>query len=112
MDNHKSELLETVELVSKFAGTLAGKAVVYSKDICDCAKNIMAAKPEAKQKPPTVVTESIKGHAEKKLAEIKKKEPAVKQDKVEEKIEKPKPPSNKAKKTSTKPKRVRQPKIE
>ena len=51
MDNHKSEFLETVETVSKFAGTLAGKLVVCSKEICDCAKNMMAAKLEPKPKP-------------------------------------------------------------
>ena len=51
MDNHKSELLETVETVSKFAGTLAGKVVVRSREISDCAKNMMTAKPR-----PNIIT--------------------------------------------------------
>jgi len=36
MDNHKSELLETVETVSKFAGTLAGKVATRIKDEHNC----------------------------------------------------------------------------
>ena len=59
MDNHKSELLETLGTVSKFAGTLAGKVVVRSREISDCVKNMMTAKLE----PSTKATESIKSQA-------------------------------------------------
>ena len=104
MDNPKSELLGTVETVSKFAGTLAGKVVVRSREISDCVKNMMTAKLEPKPKPSTKATESIKSQAKKKLAELEKEKPAAKQDKLEEKPEKPKPAVTRAKKTSVKPK--------
>ena len=93
MDNYKSELLGTVETVSKFAGTLTGKVVVHSREISDCVKNMMAAKLEPKPKPSTKATESIKSQAKKKLAELEKEKP-----------EKPKPAVTRAKKTSVKPK--------
>ena len=90
MDNHKSELLGTVETVSKFAGTLAGKVVVRSKEITDCVKNMMIAKLEPKPEPSTKATESIKSQAKKRLAEMEKEKPAVKQSKLKEKTEKSK----------------------
>jgi hypothetical protein len=74
MDNHKSELLETVETVSKHAGTLAGRVVVRSKKIADCLKNLATAKPE----PSTKATESMKSQAKKKIAETEKIEAASK----------------------------------
>ncbi|MBA7610345.1 hypothetical protein ES703_17553 [subsurface metagenome] len=67
MDNYKSELLETLETVSKFAGTLAGKVVVRSKEISDCVKNMMTAKLEPKPEASTKATESIKNQAKKKI---------------------------------------------
>jgi len=88
MNNHKSELLETVETVSEFAGTLAGKVVGRSREISDCVKNMMAAKLEPKPEPSTKATESIKSQTKKELAEMGKEEPAVKQGKLKEKIEK------------------------
>ena len=104
MDNHKPELLETVETVSKFAGTLAGKVVVRSKEISDCVKNMMTAKLEPKPEPSTKATESIKSQAKKKLAEMEEKKTTAKQGKLKEKTEKPKSPVTRAKKTSAKPK--------
>ena len=89
MDNHKSELLETVETVSKFAGTLAGKVVVRSKEISDCVKNMMTAKLEPKPEPSTKATESIKSQAKKKIAEIEKKETTSKQTKLKKKTDRP-----------------------
>jgi len=90
MANRKLELLVTVETVSKFAGILAGKAVVRSREIGDCVKNMMTAKLEPQPKPSTRATESIKSHARNK--------PANKQDKLEEKSEKPKSAVNQSKK--------------
>ena len=104
MDNYKSELLGTVETVSKFAGTLAGKVVVRSREISNCVKNMMTAKPEPKPKPSIKATESIKSQAKKKLAESEKEKPATKQGKLGEKPQKPKPAVTRAKKTSVKPK--------
>lgn len=104
MDKHKSELLGTVETVSKFAGTLAGKVVVRSREISDCVKNMMAAKPEPKPESPAKPTESIKSQAKKKLAEMEKEKPVVKQGKLKEKTGKPKSAVTRAKKTSVKPK--------
>ena len=89
MDNYKSEFLETVETVSKFAGTLAGKVVVRSKEISDCVKNMMTAKLEPKPEPSTKATESIKSQAKKKLAEIEKKETTSKQAKLKKKTDRP-----------------------
>jgi len=90
MDNHKSELLETVDTVSKFAGSLAGKVVVYSRGITDCLKDMMAAKPEPKPEPPTKATESTKSAAKEKLAEIEEEKPAAKQPELKEDTGKPK----------------------
>ena len=87
MDNHKSELLETVETVSKLAGTLAGRVVVRSKKIYDCVKDLTTAKPE----PSTKVTESIKSQAKKRIAVMEKKKATSKQTKLKEKTEKSKP---------------------
>ena len=103
MDNHKSELLGTVKSVSEFAGTLAGKVVVRSREISDCVKNMMTAKPEPKPEPPTKVTESIKSQAQKRIAAMEKKKTAAKQGKLKEKTGKPKPLVARAKKASVKP---------
>jgi len=43
MDNHKSELLETLETVSEFAGTLAGKAATIGGEIADLASGSVSA---------------------------------------------------------------------
>ena len=104
MGNHKSGFLETVETVSKFAGTLAGKVVTCSREISDCVKNIMAAKVEPKPESSTKTTESIKSQAKKKLAEMEKQKPAAKQGKLKEKTEKPKPSATRAKKRNTRSK--------
>lgn len=87
MDNHKSELLETLETVSKFAGILAGKVVVRSKEISDCVKNMMTAKLEPKPEPSTKATESIKNQAKKKIAEIEKRKTTSKQARLKKKID-------------------------
>lgn len=87
MNNHKSELLETVETVSKLAGTLAGKVVVRGKKIADFVKDLATAKPE----PSTKITESIKSQAKKRIAETEKKKAASKQAKLKKKIERLKP---------------------
>jgi len=86
MNNHKSELLETVETVSEFAGTLAGKIVICSREISDCVKNMMIAKPE----PPTKATESIKNQAKERIAAMVKEETAAKQTKLKKDTEKSK----------------------
>ena len=104
MDNHKSELLETVETVSKFAGILAGKVVVRGRKICDCVKNMKAAKLEPKPEPSTKATESIKSQAQKRIPAMEKKKTTVKQGKLKEKTGKPKPLVVRAKKASVKPK--------
>ena len=93
MDNHKSELLETVEAVSKFAGILAGRVVVRSKKIADCVKNLATAKLEPKPEPSTKVTESIKSQAKKRIVEMEKKKATSKQAKLKGKTEKSKPSS-------------------
>jgi len=102
MDNHKSKLLETVEAVSKFAGTFAGRVVVRSKEIADCVKNLATAKLEPKPEPSTKVTESTKSQAKKKIAEMEKKKATSKQAKLKEKTEKSKPPSGSQSCTKTK----------
>ena len=94
MDNHKSELLETVDTVSKFAGSLAGKVVVYSRGITDHLKDMMAAKLEPKPEPSTKATKSTKSPAKAKLAEIEEKKPAAKQPELKEDTEKPMPSSD------------------
>ena len=86
MDNHKSELLETVETVSKFAGTLAGRIVVRSKEIADCVKDLATTKLEPK---PASPAETIKSQAKKKIAEIEKKETPSKQAKLNKKTDRP-----------------------
>ena len=85
--NHKSELLEGVEAVCEFVGTLAGKVVVRSKEIADCVKNLATTKLEPK---PASSTGSIKSPAKKKLAEMEKEKPTAKQSKLKEKTEKSK----------------------
>ena len=90
MDNHKSELLETVDTVSKFAGSLVGKVVVYSREITDHLKDMMAAKPE----PSTKATKSTNSPAKEELAEIEEEKPAAKQPELKEDTEKPKPSSD------------------
>ena len=90
INNHKSELLETVETVSKLAGTLAGRVVVRSKKIADCVKDLATAKPE----PSTKVTESIKSQAKKRIAEMEKKKATSKQAKLKGKTKKSKPSSD------------------
>ena len=94
MDNHKSELLETVETISKFAGTLAGKIVGRSREISDCVKNMMAAKLEPKPEPSTKASESIKSQAKKKIAEMEKEKVTTKQGKLKADTEKSKPSSS------------------
>jgi len=91
MNNHKSELLETVETVSKFAGTLAGKVVVRSREISDFVKNIMKAKLEPKPVQSTKATESIKSQAKKKIVEMEKKRTTSNQAKLKEDTEKSEP---------------------
>jgi hypothetical protein len=103
MDNHKSELLETLGIIFKFAGTLAGEVVVCSKEVSDCVKNIMAEKPENKSEPSTKTTESIKNQTKKKFAEMEKKKTTAKQAKLKERTEKFKPPAIKTKKSNIKP---------
>ena len=90
MDNHKSELLETVDTVSKFAGSLVGKVVVYSREITDHLKDMMAAKPE----PSTKATKSTNSPAKEELAEIEEEKPAAKLPELKEDTEKPKPSSD------------------
>ena len=104
MDNHKTELLETVETASKFAGTLAGKVMVRSREISDCVKNMMTAKLEPKPELPTKVTESIKSQAKKKLAEMEMEKATTKQGKLKEQTENLKLAVARVKKTSVKPK--------
>ena len=87
MDNQKSELLETVETVSEFAGTLAGRVVVRSREIVDCIKNLATATLEPKPEPST---ESTKSQAKKNHAEVEKKKMATsKQARLKKKMDTP-----------------------
>ena len=86
MDNHKSELLETVETVSKFAGTLAGRVVVRSKEIADCVKNLATTELDPK---PASSTETIKSQAKKRIAEMEKEKATAKQAKLKKKTDRP-----------------------
>jgi len=51
--NEKAEYLQTVEAAAAFAGSIVGALVVAGKEIQDCVRNLMAAKPgpEPKAKP-------------------------------------------------------------
>jgi len=102
MDNPKSELLETVEIVSEFAGTLAGKVVVRSREISDCVKNMMTAKLESKPVPSTKATESVNSHAKKKITDIEKKETTSKQAKLKKQTDRP--VSSRSPQSSSRPK--------
>jgi hypothetical protein len=76
MGNRKSELSETVEAVSKYVGTLAGKVVVSSKEFVDCIKNLATTKPEPKKE---LSRASVESQAKEQPAEVKKKKATGKQ---------------------------------
>ena len=85
MDNHKSELLESMEILSHYVGTLAGKVVICSKEVGDYVKNMIVANPGTEPESSTQRTESVKSRSKKKFAEMEKKKPAAKQNKLKEK---------------------------
>ena len=91
MDNHKSALLETIEHMSKFAGSLTGRVVVCSKEFADCVKNIATAKLEPKPEPYSKTAEATKSQAKKEIAESEKKKATSEQEKMKKKTEKSKP---------------------
>jgi hypothetical protein len=89
MDSHKSKLLETMEHVSKFAGSLTGKVVVCSKEIADYAVNLAIGKPVPK--PSSKAAEATKSQATKEIAEPEEKKATSEQEQLKKKTDKSKP---------------------